>query len=269
MVLVGVLWIVAALSLIVTGLVYSVRGEVRLVSTARQSVEAQAKAGAAITLALQNFLAQNQRPVGIVRSRVSFQGDEIEVEMIPLNGWIDINSASQPLLQALFAVAGGASAAQASSLAEATIQSRTQKDSRGQPQKFEVIEDLLRVPGVDYDLFSRIASLLTADSSGSGKVSVLAAPFGVINVLSNGNEQLARRIERDRDANAVGLDTASLDPQYMDNAASQRYFVQARIPLTGGGEFLFARYVDMEGARQEGLPWRIMHSTKIIVSATR
>ena len=48
--LIAVLWIVTALSVIVTGVVHSVRSEVRLVSVARQSTEAAALGEAAIML---------------------------------------------------------------------------------------------------------------------------------------------------------------------------------------------------------------------------
>ena len=51
--LVAVLWIVAALSIMVTGAMHSVRSELRLVSHVRQSVEAAAKGEAAMQLVLQ------------------------------------------------------------------------------------------------------------------------------------------------------------------------------------------------------------------------
>ena len=55
--LVAVLWLVAALSLIVTGLVASVRSETRLVSSAREGVVAGVAGDAAIHVVLHGMVA--------------------------------------------------------------------------------------------------------------------------------------------------------------------------------------------------------------------
>ena len=53
MALVAVLWIVAALSILVTGMVKAQRDEIRLVASARQTVQGHAMANAAIQMVLQ------------------------------------------------------------------------------------------------------------------------------------------------------------------------------------------------------------------------
>ena len=60
----------------------------------------------------------------------------------------------------------------ASGLAQAVIETRSHKDSRGLPEGFEANEDLLRVAGVDYDLYANIRALITTDQPASGKVNV-------------------------------------------------------------------------------------------------
>ena len=105
--LIAVLWIVAALSIVVTGVVHSVRSEVRLVSSARQVVESVALGEAAINLVLQEMVARSERPAKLMLLPVNYQGHSMVVEAMPLTGLRDINKASVPLLARLYAVAGG------------------------------------------------------------------------------------------------------------------------------------------------------------------
>lgn len=59
MALLAVLWMVAALTIIVSGLTRSIREEARVMSLSRQNVQAQALGDAAIQLALQALVASN------------------------------------------------------------------------------------------------------------------------------------------------------------------------------------------------------------------
>lgn len=259
MVLIAVLWIVAALSLIVTGIVHVVRDEVRQVSGAGQVLQGRALGAGAGNLVLQQMLAQPERLKGMLRTQVVLQGRPVQVEVVPLNGLIDINTATLPLLQNMYAIVGGLVPEQAAALAQATLDSRGQKSANGRPQPFESVEDLLAVPGMDYDTYARVADIVTPDARSGGRVNVQAAPFPVLLVLAQGRQDLAQRIQRDRDAGAVGLDTTGLDPQYVDNAASQRYLLRARVPLEDGTVLLTNRWLDFADARREGLPWRVFH----------
>ena len=104
--LIAVLWIVAALTIIVTGLSRTVRDEVHLVASARQSVVAQALGDAAIQLVLQGMAAQPQAVNRLTYVDTVYRGVPIRVEIMPLNGLIDINMAAAPLLSRLYEVAG-------------------------------------------------------------------------------------------------------------------------------------------------------------------
>ncbi|NEI25200.1 general secretion pathway protein GspK, partial [Rhizobium leguminosarum] len=59
MVLIAVLWIVASLAIIVTGVTRTIREEARMMALARQDVQAQALGDAAIQVALQTIVANN------------------------------------------------------------------------------------------------------------------------------------------------------------------------------------------------------------------
>ncbi len=260
MVLVAVLWIVAALSVIVTGMTHAVRGEVRQVAAGSQMAQGAAVGGGAIAVVLQGLASPSGAPPAYSRTELKVLGRDVSVVAMALTGFIDINTAQPPLLEKLFAVGAGLPADRAGALAQAVAQARAGTDAQGRPRRLEAVEDLLRVPGVEYEVYARVATLLTADARGSGRVNAMAAPPGVLAVLANGDVAAAQRIAQGRDAGAAGLDTTALDPQLVDNAPSRRYLLQARVPLPDGAWLLTSRWVDLSDGRQEGLPWRVFHT---------
>ena len=260
MVLVAVLWIVAALSVIVTGMIHSVRAEVKQVSAASQIAQGGAWGGAAITVVLQSLSAPPTPPSSLTVAEVQFQGLSIPVRAMSLNGLIDLNTASPVLLEKLFLVAGELPAPQASAMAEMVRATRTRADPQGRAQRLESVEDLLRVTAMDYDTYAKVADLVTTDARGNGSVNLTAAPLGVIRVLADGNLEVAKRLFQGAQASAIGLDTSALDSALVDNAPSRRYLVQARVPLPDGVWLLVSRWVDMNGGKADGLPWRVFHA---------
>lgn len=259
-VLIAVLWMVAALAIIVTGLSQSVRGEVKVASTSRQVVIGNAAADAAVALVVQDIASRAERPARLVYIDTTFHGMSIKVQVTPLTGYIDINNASAPLLAALFNVAGALAQAEAQRLAGIVVEARSQRDRRGAIIGFEAPEDLLQIPGISYDLYAKIAPLVTADLRSSGRVNPMAAPEEVLLVLAEGNAGRAAKLAADRDASATGVDTTSLNGAYIDTASSQRLRLVARVPLPDGGWLLASRTVDLGNGAQDGLPWRTLNA---------
>ncbi len=257
--LIAVLWIVAALSIIVTGVVYAVRGELRMVSAARQSVQAVALGEAAIALALQEMRLNTQRPPGQFRVEAPFAGLRIPVDVMPLTGLVDISTAQPPLLQGLYQIVGGLPANQAEALAVATVEARNARDSRGRALGFEAVQDLLRVPGMGYDLYARLAPLLTVDSQGDGKVNPLAAPPEVLTLLAGGNPQRAAAVLSARASGGLP-DTTTLQADWVSNTTTSRYRVQALVPMGDGTTVVVSRGVDLRADSRLGLPWRFFYA---------
>lgn len=255
--LVAVLWIVAALGILVTGMVQAQRGEVKLVAAARDAVQAQALGGAAIALVIQQLAAQAPPPGRLSNISVSYGGMLIAVQVLPLNGLIDINRAPEPLLAALFAVAGGVPKDHAGSLASALAASRQTARASGNQLRFEAIEDLLQLPGVDFDLYARLSPFITTDARGSGRVNPLAAGSGVLAVLAGGDTSRAAGIAAARDSGQTGIDTTSLSADFVDNVSSTRFKLQARVPMSDGKVALNIRTVDLGRAASGGPPWRV------------
>ena len=117
MALIAVLWIVAALSLMVIGLAGTVRQQIQIIGNQRDQVSGQAAGEAAIALALQALQVAPQRPAGSSTLALSYGGLDIAVELAPLNGTISLNGAGVPLLAALLQGAGGLDAGRAQALA--------------------------------------------------------------------------------------------------------------------------------------------------------
>jgi general secretion pathway protein K len=257
--LVAVLWIVAALTILVTGMVQSQRDEIRLVAAARQTAQGSALGSAAIQLVLQDMAARNETVTRLATTNVSYAGLTIPVEVMPLNGLIDINRAPEPLLTSLFVVAGRLAPDSAAALARTLVAARTgpltQRGSR-----FEAIEDLLQLPGVDFALYARLSRLITTDARGSGRVNAMAAPEDVLLVLSEGDAGRAARVAARRAAGEIGVDTTDLSTQFIETAATTRFRLVAQVPLADGRRLLSSRLVEVGRAAPDGVPWRIFHA---------
>ena len=270
MVLIAVLWMVAALGILVAGMTRSVREEARILILTRQSIEGMALGDAAIQLVLQEMVSQPANaPAGLVQIPTVYRGVSIEVQVLPLNGLIDLNSAPEALLASLYAVAGGLPAASASTLAQATVQARQQRDSRGGQKRFEAPEDLLQIQGVDYPLYARLSGLVTADLSGAGKVNPLAAPLGVLTVLASGNAEVAAHITQGRSTGAAAIDTTALEAAFVQNTSVRRFRLQARVPLVDGAWLNVSRSVDLNARRRDGVPWHTFHTSHGIDPVSR
>lgn len=262
MALIAVLWIVAALSIMISGVQTSVRSEIRIVGAGRQALEAVALGEAAMHMALQDLAASKERSARRLARDYFYAGRGMQVELIPLNGLIDLNKAPRDLLAALYEQAGPMSSQQAGALAEDTVQYRAQRDTQGREVGFESVQDLLSVPGVDYNLYARLSALVTADLQGSGRVNPLAAPLEVLSVLASEDRSSAIAIF-DRQTAAVGgadIDATGLNAQWVGFSATTRYRVQVRVPTQDGGGVMVVRHVDTRPDRFTGVPWRIFNA---------
>ena len=258
--LVAVLWIVAALTILVAGMTQTVRQQIRAGSLARSSVEALAVGDAAIQQTLQSLRAASQRPTALVSSTVLFRAVPVNVTVQPINGLIDIDAAPVPLLQQLLMTAGGLNSGAAQGLADAINDWRNRRGASGQRLRLEAVEDLLQVPGVDYTLFSAIRPLITVETGGGGggRVNPMAAEADVLVVLSGGNIDRAVSIANARNSGQIGVDTTALNPQFVQTSGNtSRYLVRAEVPVDEGVSEIITRAVVLSNDLS-GMPWRTM-----------
>ena len=258
--LIAVLWLVAAMGLIITGVVKSVKTETRSSGQQRQSLQAQTQADAVLLLALQNLYFQdNPLRQATQSARFVFAGQDTQVEVNSLNGLIDINNAPVPLLAQLYAVAAGLPNDAAQALAQATVQSRETTNAKGLQAKFDAPEDLLQMPGFTYDLYAKIRDLVTADlKDGSGRVNPMAAPQSVLQVLTGGDTGRAAALYANRNVPLTGMDTTVLNPAFIDSSISSSIRLQAFVPMGNGASLVRTWDVLSVQDRRTGLPWRVL-----------
>lgn len=258
--LIAVLWLVAAMGLIMTGIVKSVRNEAQSVGLQRQAVVASAQADAVILLALQNLQVQSKEPQnGMQLIPVKFGTSTNQVLVQPLNGFIDINNASPSLLAEMYRYAGGLNPEAAQTLAQATAAARQTKNTKGEVQGFDSIEDLLQVPQMTYSLYAKIFGLITADlKDGSGRVNALAAPADVLQVLTGGDASRAAALVARRKADPNVMDTSFLKPEHIEMTSSRSLRLQVQVDLPGGGWSQKAWFVHWGADPRTGLPWRVL-----------
>lgn len=263
--LVAVLWVVAALSILVTGFVQTQREETRTASSSRMRQQADATGQGAIHLVVQEMLAQPRAPAQLVRSRISYDGVEVLVELQPLTGLVDLNLAPEPLLAALLSINGGLDAAAAGRIAASVLAIR-EASSTGPKPRFHAPEELLNVEGLDYDLYAKLAHLVTTDSRGTGRINPLAAPPAVLLLLAAGDQALANRIAADRDADVPGIDTTRLQASFTDTSGSSRLRFRAFVPFPDGTKVIVVRDIDISPAAEGTAPWRTMRTHAPVMS---
>ncbi len=267
--LVAVLWMVAALTLMVASISYSVRGETSRTAASRQSVILGAIAIAAINITLQEMLSSSKPIIHLSYKDIYYQEKLIRIEILPVNGLIDINNASESMLSRLISIQGGIDPDRALNLSRSIIEIRSIKDLKGHKRGFESVEDLLHVPGIDYTLYAKIKDLVSVDLSGtrSGRVNALAAPQGVLNVLTGGNIEQAARIASERDAGRVGIDTTMLSTSDLETTSIDRYRISACVPTSTEMKLWASQTIDIAPGKLSRSPWRIFNAERLLKPA--
>ncbi len=269
--LIAVLWMVAALGLIISGIVHSVRNELRTAGLQRQTLVAGAQADAAILLALQHLGAQSIPPgAALQHLPVQFEDQTLSVSVQPLNGLIDINNASPLLLADLYQYAGGLTPEAAQALALATETTRKLKPEGGAPQGFDAIEDLFRVPAMTYNVYAKLKNLITAVvKEGSGRVNPMASPLGVLQVLTGGNASRAVALAARREQDPTTMDTSFLKPDQIQMEASRSLRLEVPVPMPDGSVSLKSWDIYWGKDPRSGLPWRMLNAQQTMQPASQ
>lgn len=260
--IVAVMWMLAALALLVSGLMGAARTEIRSLQGVQDIAQAAAVGDAAIQLVLQSLQASGEGPTRATRLEVAFDAAVVSVRVTPAEGFVDVNTADKGLLAQLFAYAGGLEPGMAEALAEEVVAWRSpgaSEDANGNErrkrQRFDVIEDLLQVPGFDFGLFDRIRDLIST-ASGTTGVDPLAAPPEVLFVLASGNRDAATRISTLRDSGDPVIDMTSLTHAQPNSAGGSEYRLDAIVSHGPGRTLVRSAWASLAG-EADGLPWQI------------
>lgn len=172
-----VVWFIAAMSLLVVGIVSEARTDMRMAQTHVARAKAAAAGDGAINLLLARHgqLREQQgtaRGVGaepILEAVVTIGELPVQVRMVPVGRLLDLRSANPAQLAELFARAGGLARGDAQRLANTVVQLR---NTRGGP-RLQTIEEWLRVPGFDRSLLDALRDEIRMDDGAAYRLDAL------------------------------------------------------------------------------------------------
>ena len=274
MALVAVLWIVAALSVMARALAGTARVQLRAGIVQRDAASGVAAGQAAVALALQEMLAQTERPRGqVLEAQIQWQDTPVQVHIAPLSGLLGLARIRAETLTALLQAAAGLPADAAEALAQAAIDWREgadivlQEGQRRIRRRFEAVEDLMLVPGMDYAIYSRIAPLLTVEVSGA-TVDPRTAPPEVLYALAPG--QQARVAAYLAQRSQPGADASFFDPALVGErgGTGNLYRLHVHVPLGEGTILRLVSDVALRTDSARRLPWVVLRESWQIAAAT-
>ena len=277
--LVAVLWIVAALALLVGGMAAMSRAEVQRAQTHQAVGQVTVLGDAAIQLAVLDWKVTPPQPVRRVQTQYQVEGVPVVVRITPASGYISLNGAPESLLHDLFRYGADVDEVRATALAQSVIDWRDTDETplpqgaeapayvaaglpwRPRNGRFIAVEDLLQVIGMDLDVFDRIRSLVTVWSSAGG-VDPRSAPEDVIAILAAGNLDQARRIVQGLDAGDPTIDMTTLNQAHLGASGSSILHIEAIVPVDEHRSAVRARWVGL-APNPEGAPWKTLSAERV------
>ena len=257
-----VVWFLAAMSLLVAGIVFQAKADTRLA----QAHIARAKAAAAGDGAIQLMMAAlktNQlkgfRGRGVPNLALTVGAQQVNVFLVPTGGLVDLNGATPDLLAALFASAANTAGIDPKMLADNVVKWRNQSDpvSR-QAHKFSAIEDLLHIEGVTRTIFESVRDAVVVGPIKTPGVDWMSAPPAVLQALSGNNSDTVSKIVGARGSGAQSGMSAprGLNSRFQSGGAGSSYRVDAYVTV-GDKQWLRRRWVNTGSGDNDGmLPWR-------------
>ncbi|MBN7795167.1 hypothetical protein [Parahaliea mediterranea] len=256
-----VLWFLAAMSLLVAGIVHQGRVDVRLAQAHVARAEAIASGDGAIHLMLARFTAAPLEGGGR-RGELPLSGvfdlgnTQVWVKMVPASGLVDVFGSPPQLLAALFAQRGGLSPADAQQLADSVVELRSPLARRQQlgmqrAVRFSTPEDLLRVPGFNRALLDAIQDDIRAVPGGRDNLNWSAASQGLLQAVSSTNPRRAAYLA-DRRSEAAGA--------RLWNVQVEELFRVDAVIQYGDQYWMRRRWIRLEQGRGSQLPWYAVRS---------
>lgn len=252
--LILVLWLVASLSLVVMASARGIRQHTQRTSVDLERLRAEAVLDGALQLTAQRLVAEKAGGGKYSIQRQSLGSQEVWVEITPSGGLVDVNVASDALLQALFQRAGGLSAGEAVIMASRVRDyidpddipggvggaEAAQYRAAGWPSTprngaLDDLSELRSVLGMTSELYDIIAPHLGIN--GQQRIEIDSAPPALIDVLT-GQPGLGARIHKSPPETRAGV---------LLSGAAAEFFSPAR---SGGGQTMRVKaYVRTDGDR--------------------
>ena len=247
-----VVWFIAGMSLLVSGIVFQAKVDTKLAQIHYFKAMATAAGDGAINLALAEQISLRESGQGgIDRQRQYRVGQQVvDVVMIPGDIFVNLNTATTAELIGVFSVAaneangnGESSRFDPRSLADAVVNFRDGKGSgNSRRQSFYSPEDLLRVPGLSRSVYDGVRDFIVVTDIGAS-----GGPNWTV------EEKLSA-------LNAIGEGTGmALQGVVRQNTSFLR--IDAKVSI-GDKSWLRRRWVSM-GSGDSGLPWQFVRSEAV------
>jgi general secretion pathway protein K len=279
MALVMVLWILLLVSISTGAYTLMARMDQLEAHTVLAGTRARLAAEAGLNLAVLSLRDPNEEARIIADGRpytVQFDEVTVEVRVTDERGKLDINSADEATLQRLF-TANGLDAAQAAELSAAVLD-WIDPDEAERPygaeydtyaaeglavgpgnRPFIMIEELLQVLGMSYELFTRMAAGLTVHSE-SGRPDPAYAPLEALLALPDMTEEDALNFieQRQSEDQAGGAGAVLPDGRVaMRRGRGLTYSILAKATLPGGVWDQVEATIRL-GSNEDGVPYRTL-----------
>jgi general secretion pathway protein K len=260
--LVIVVWFLAAMSLLVSGIVFQSRIDIKLAQIHVFRAKATAAGDGAMQLMLGELVAaQSDRRNGapVLSRQFAIGVHQVTVNLVPVSGLIDIKQAPAKIITQVFEINGGSDDGSAQQLSASVIKWRDMAVNRQKLEddsipRLSTVEDLLRIDGVTRTHLDRLIDVVYVGKSGSAQTDLNAAPDTVLKLLAGSNDRAA--------ATLTGRGGDSERRPGKKLTAANTYRVDAFINI-GGQQWLRRRFVSMSGSGQ--LPWRYFRSEPVRV----
>jgi general secretion pathway protein K len=246
--LVIVVWFIAGMALLVSGIVAQARVDNQLAQLHIARAKAAAAGDGAIHLAMLELGEAGQsgdrteRPKNM-RFRV---GDiQVEVTLQDTAGLLDLNAATQKQLTVLLSAADGAAASQAKRLAASVIEWRQGRGpgvtrSKG-TSRFYSPEDLLQVPGFNRSVLDSIRDYVVAGGAARGSLDLSVAPEQLKSTLGRSSGNVSR-------------------PNSLQGSAASGMYRADAIVLYGDQRWLRRRWISTQSSTYSRLPWKSLRT---------
>jgi general secretion pathway protein K len=263
-----VVWFIAGMSLLVAGMVSHVRVDTQLAQLHVARAKATSAGDGAIRLMLAERALRGDSAAGataVSRGVYQLGGSTVSVSLYPAAGLIDLNTAPQPVLAALFLIVGQVSEGEANFLADNVVKWRRgavgPDKSKARVHEFQAIEDLLRIDGMSRALLDAVRDFVVAGKGSGSATDWALAPEALMPVLEKANpgELQQAYSRREKLAGSAASSSAGGGLQGEDQSLSGVYRVDAVVQY-GDQRWLRRRWIAMGSAPGSLLPWRVVRT---------
>ena len=244
-----VVWFIAGMSLLVSGIVSEARIDTRLAQLHYFKAQAAAAGDGAINLALAEQIGLKESGQRGANRQQSYQigGKIVDIRMIPGGLLVNISTEDLQGLTALFSVAKRSQEGDEerwryspNRLARAVIAYRDGVEGR-RGQQFYGLEDLMRVPGVDRGVFDAVRDYIVIEEFAGG--------------FSGNNQPIEARLRQLGAAMDGGGSMLEGPVQH----AAETLRIDALVEV-GDQTWLRRRWVAVEDGGTSSLPWQVVRS---------